>query len=116
MSKGHDMMATPFGAGDHDRALEFIGARESNARTYARTFNRVLERGLLAKVWDVDGREYIDCLGCAGALPLGHNHPVVTAAVEAFLRSGHIQQGLDIPTVAKHAFMQQLMRAPEPRG
>ncbi len=105
------MSSPPFDAGAHEQALEFIGSRESNARTYARTFNRVLQRGLLAKVWDVEGREYIDCLSCAGALPLGHNHPAVMGDVEAFLRSGHIQQGLDIPTVAKHAFMQQLLRA-----
>jgi diaminobutyrate-2-oxoglutarate transaminase len=105
------MINPSFNADEHEQALKFIGSRESNARTYARTFNRVLQRGLLAKVWDVEGREYIDCLACAGALPLGHNHPAVMRDVEAFLRSGHIQQGLDIPTVAKHAFLQQLLRA-----
>lgn len=94
---------------EHFEALEFIESRESNAKTYARTFNRVMGRGFLAKLWDVEGREYIDCLSCAGALPLGHNHPVVMEAVDHFLKSGHILQGLDIPTVAKHAFMEQLM-------
>lgn len=59
----------------HFAALKSIEERESNARTYARTFNQMLSRGLLTKVWDVEGREYIDCLACAGALPLGHNHP-----------------------------------------
>lgn len=94
---------------DHLKALQFIESRESNARTYARTFNKVMARGLLAKMWDVEGREYIDCLSCAGALPLGHNHPYVMEQVRAFLESGHIQQGLDIPSLAKHEFLEQLM-------
>src|SRR6266498_2546415 len=29
--------------------------------------------------------------------------------VEAFIKSGHILQGLDIPTVVKHDFLEQLM-------
>jgi len=94
---------------EHLKLLRFIESRESNARTYARTFNRVMARGQLAKIWDVEDREYIDCLACAGALPLGHNHPYVMERVQAFIGSGQIQQGLDIPTVAKHEFLQQLM-------
>lgn len=54
----------------HRHAVEFIESRESNARTYARTFNRMMFRGLRSSMWDVEGREYIDCLACAGALPL----------------------------------------------
>lgn len=94
----------------HAQALEFISSRESNARTYTRTFDRMIAKGQLAKVWDVEGREYIDCLACAGALPLGHNHPYVMERVARFIESGHILQGLDIPTVAKHEFVEQLMQ------
>lgn len=90
-------------------ALRFIEGIESNARTYARTFNRMLSRGELAKVWDLEGNEYIDCLSCAGALPLGHNHAYVTERVTRFLQSGHILQGLDIPTFAKKEFLEQLL-------
>lgn len=98
-----------FSKSSHSDALRFIESKESNAKTYARVFNRVMSRGLLSKIWDVDEREYIDCLACAGALPLGHNHPYVMQRVEAFIQSGHIQQGLDIPTIAKHDFLEQLM-------
>ena len=98
-----------FSKEEHLNSLQFIESKESNARTYARTFNKVLARGLLTKIWDVEGREYIDCLSCAGALPLGHNHPYVMAKVEAFIKSGHILQGLDIPTIAKHDFIEQLI-------
>lgn len=48
-------------------------------------------------------------LACAGALPLGHNHPGILSEVLAFLQSGQIQQGLDIATPAKIAFTKEVM-------
>ena len=44
-------------------------------------------RGLGAKVWDADGREYLDWLGGVATVALGHNHPAVRAAVEAQLQT-----------------------------
>jgi 4-aminobutyrate aminotransferase/(S)-3-amino-2-methylpropionate transaminase len=41
----------------------------------------VLERGLGAEVWDVDGQRYLDFVGGIGVLNVGHNHPRVVAAV-----------------------------------
>ena len=41
----------------------------------------ILARGRGSRVWDVDGNEYIDYRMGHGALLLGHNHPVVTAAL-----------------------------------
>ncbi len=43
----------------------------------------VLVRGEGARVWDIDGTEYIDCVGGHGAANLGHAHPAVVAAVTA---------------------------------
>ena len=43
----------------------------------------VLARGAGAKVWDVDGNEYIDYVGSFGPLILGHAHPAVVGAVQA---------------------------------
>lgn len=34
-----------------------------------------------SKVWDKDGNEYIDFLGGAAALPIGHRHPAVVRAI-----------------------------------
>ncbi|MEB7587197.1 diaminobutyrate--2-oxoglutarate transaminase family protein [Serratia rubidaea] len=93
-----------------EEKLAWLGQRESNARTYARNINRILARGELARVYDSDGREYIDCLACAGALPLGHNHPFVQEKAVAFLRSGQMQQALDIATPAKIHFVERLYR------
>ncbi|MGC9349829.1 MAG: aspartate aminotransferase family protein [Anaerolineae bacterium] len=41
----------------------------------------VLVRGEGARLWDMDGTEYIDCVGGHGAANMGHAHPAVVAAV-----------------------------------
>jgi 4-aminobutyrate aminotransferase / (S)-3-amino-2-methylpropionate transaminase / 5-aminovalerate transaminase len=38
-----------------------------------------------ARLWDTDGKEYIDFVGGIGVLNVGHNHPRVVAAVRAQL-------------------------------
>lgn len=43
----------------------------------------VTARALNARLWDVDGREYLDFVGGIGVLNVGHNHPRVVAAVQA---------------------------------
>src|SRR5512142_2892316 len=45
----------------------------------------VLERGLGTRVWDADGKRYLDLLGGIATCALGHCHPVVTAAAKAQL-------------------------------
>jgi acetylornithine/N-succinyldiaminopimelate aminotransferase len=45
----------------------------------------VLERGLGSRVWDADGREYLDLLGGIATCGLGHCHPEVVAAVRGQL-------------------------------
>ncbi len=40
-------------------------------------------RGEGARLFDADGRVYIDCVGGQGAANLGHSHPAVVAAVQA---------------------------------
>src|SRR2546422_7622604 len=91
-----------------DDAYSFVRARESSARTYANSVDRVLSHGSLARLRDTAGREYLDCLSSAGTLALGHNHPEVTRRVKEFLDSGHIQQALDLTTPAKYEFLRTL--------
>ena len=43
----------------------------------------VLERGFGARVWDVEGKSYLDLLGGIATCALGHCHPEVVAAVKA---------------------------------
>ncbi len=48
----------------------------------------IYSHGKGSRLWDVDGNEYIDYVGGAGALILGHSHPAVVAASKAQLDRG----------------------------
>ena len=41
----------------------------------------VLDRGAGVRVWDVDGREYLDFVGGIATSSLGHAHPAIVDAV-----------------------------------
>ncbi len=49
---------------------------------------KFLARGKGCRVWDVDGNEYIDASLGLAAVPLGHAHPEVAAAVQEILLQG----------------------------
>ncbi|GAA1907377.1 acetylornithine transaminase [Streptantibioticus ferralitis] len=50
-----------------------------------------LARGAGAKVWDADGREYIDFVGGIAVNALGHAHPAIAAAVaHQMAQLGHV--------------------------
>jgi len=48
----------------------------------------VIDRAEGSRLWDVDGREYIDYVCSWGALILGHSHPDVVAAIVEQARRG----------------------------
>jgi glutamate-1-semialdehyde 2,1-aminomutase len=49
---------------------------------------RFIRRGQGARVWDEDGREYVDFLGSWGPLILGHAHPSVVEAIRRAAAEG----------------------------
>lgn len=51
------------------------------AHTYAR-FPIALVRGKGARVWDADGREYLDFVAGIAVISLGHSHPAVIRAIQ----------------------------------
>lgn len=79
-------------------------ARESSARTYARSFPIVPVRASGMVVHGADGRQYLDCLSGAGTLALGHNHPVVLEAIRRTLEAGTPLHTLDLATADKDDF------------
>lgn len=55
------------------------------------TPQRVLVRGDGCRVWDADGREYLDLLGGIAVNALGHGHPDLVAAIQDQLTTlGHV--------------------------
>jgi glutamate-1-semialdehyde 2,1-aminomutase len=41
-----------------------------------------------SKIWDVDGNEYIDCVGSWGPMILGHAHPKIVSALKKAIPKG----------------------------
>jgi Aminotransferase class-III len=88
--------------------LERQAAWESNARTYPRRIPIAIKNAKGVQVTDTEGRTYFDCLAGAGALALGHNHPVVVQAIQQMLAEGLPMQTLDLTTPVKDQFVQTL--------
>ena len=57
---------------------------EAENRLMANVFAKkplVITRGKGAVVWDVNGKEYVDCTGSYGVALLGHSHPKIVEAI-----------------------------------
>jgi len=88
--------------------IDLFEKYESNVRGYIRSFPTIFDRAESATIWDVDGNPYVDFFGGAGSLNYGHNHPVVNAALIAYIQRNGISNALDKATVAKHEFLAAL--------
>jgi len=87
-------------------AIETFTRRESEIRSYCRSFPTVFERAQGAELIAEDGRRYIDFLAGCSTLNYGHNDPdMKQALVDYILRDG-VAHGLDMYTEAKAAFIE----------
>ena len=59
----------------------------------------VVNHGLGSHVWDMTGREYIDCILGSGPVIVGHAHPAVVAAVQAQVAQGATYFLLNEPAI-----------------
>ena len=79
---------------EHVRRQEVIaGGVNSNVRLSGTPVPLTFERASGARLWDIDGNEYLDYAAGMGPMVLGHNHPAVTAAVGASLDTGQLFAG-----------------------
>jgi glutamate-1-semialdehyde 2,1-aminomutase len=73
----------------YERAKRLIPSGVSSAfRAFQRPVPLYIQRGEGARIYDVDGNEYIDYALGHGPLILGHCHPRIVEAVEAQVRRG----------------------------
>ena len=54
-------------------SMETFEKHESQVRSYSRSFPKMFHKAKGHKIWDTDGKEYIDFFAGAGALNYGHN-------------------------------------------
>lgn len=80
---------------------------ESEVRSYCRSWPVTFDRASGSRMWDVDGKEYLDFFLSAGALNYGHNHPELRAPLLEYLSSDRVVHSLDMNTVAKAEFLER---------
>ena len=88
--------------------MDIFESLESNVRSYCRTWDTVFARADGNRVYDEDGRDYIDFFSGAGALNYGHNNPLLLRPLVRYLESGAIVHSLDMKTQAKRRFLEAI--------
>ena len=74
---------------------------------------RFIKRGKGDRLWDEEGREYIDYIGSWGPMILGHAHPAVVEAVERAARDG-LSFGAATAAVSALSFVRNWRRISPP--
>ena len=78
----------------HERACRVLaGGVSSEFRKFSQPHPLFYEKGEGARIWDVDGNEYLDFTLSQGPLILGHSHPHVLARVQEYSARGQIFAG-----------------------
>jgi len=80
---------------------------ESEVRSYSRDWPTVFTRARGTRLWDEQGRSYLDFFAGAGALNYGHNPPALKSRLLEYLAGDGVVHGLDTMTVAKRAFLER---------
>ncbi|MGR3453114.1 diaminobutyrate--2-oxoglutarate transaminase [Pseudooceanicola sp.] len=91
--------------------------RESEARSYCRSFPTTFTKAQGSVMTDAEGREYIDFLAGCSSLNYGHNDPDMKAALIEHISNDGIAHGLDMFTAEKAKFLEAFEKnILEPRG
>jgi diaminobutyrate-2-oxoglutarate transaminase len=91
-------------------APTIFARRESQVRSYCRSFDTVFTRASGSTLTDVQGSEYIDFLAGCSSLNYGHNDPDMKAALLDHITSDGIAHALDMYTDQKQAFLETFER------
>lgn len=90
----------------NDLSLDIFKQRESEARSYCRSFPALIKKAVGTELWDVEGNRYIDFLAGAGSMNYGHNNPVCKRALQNYIGADGIAHSLDLHTVPKKRFLE----------
>lgn len=97
--------------------MQIFQRRESEVRSYVRSFPIVFEKARGAQLFDREGRPYIDFFAGAGALNYGHNPERMKQAMIRYLSEDGVTHSLDMATEAKARFLERFEQVVlKPRG
>ncbi|OIJ17285.1 diaminobutyrate--2-oxoglutarate transaminase [Anaerobacillus alkalilacustris] len=87
--------------------LKIFEELESSVRSYVRSFPTVFKKAKGYKMWDINGKEYIDFFAGAGALNYGHNDEKMKKKLLEYIAQDGIVHSLDMATEAKANFLEK---------
>ncbi|HWA09037.1 MAG TPA: diaminobutyrate--2-oxoglutarate transaminase [Opitutaceae bacterium] len=97
--------------------MNIFQRRESEVRSYIRSFPVLFEKARGATLIDREGQEYIDFFAGAGALNYGHNPEAMKQALIRYLQEDGVTHSLDMATEAKERFLERFEQVIlKPRG
>ena len=76
-----------------DKAADFLPGGNTRTVLFYPPFPLTMTKGEGAKLWDLDGHEYIDFLGEYTAGLYGHSNPIIRAAIDKALDNGIVMGG-----------------------
>jgi diaminobutyrate-2-oxoglutarate transaminase len=88
---------------------------ESEVRSYCRGWPAVFRKASGSRVYDEDGRAFLDFFAGAGTLNYGHNNPRLKEKLLLYLAEDNIVHSLDMYTTSKRTFLetfQEVILAP----
>ncbi|TFD81599.1 diaminobutyrate--2-oxoglutarate transaminase [Cryobacterium sp. Sr8] len=80
--------------------------RESQVRSYSRSWPVVFDRAVGSTMYDENGRGYLDFFAGAGALNYGHNNPQLKKVLIDYLSDDRVMHSLDMFTTARRDFLE----------
>jgi len=88
--------------------MKIFDRRESQVRSYSRSFPALFRAARGSHLYDTAGKSYLDFLAGAGTLNYGHNNRVLKSALIDYVMRDGITHGLDLYTEAKAQFLEAL--------
>jgi diaminobutyrate-2-oxoglutarate transaminase len=95
--------------------MDVFESLESEVRSYCRGWPAVFRKATGSRVYDEDGRAFLDFFAGAGTLNYGHNNPRLKEKLLLYLAEDNIVHSLDMYTTSKRAFLetfQEVILAP----
>lgn len=90
-----------------DVDMDVFEKYESQVRSYSRSFPAVFTKAKGYKVWDTEGKEYIDFFAGAGTLNYGHNNERMQQKIIDYIQQDGIAHSLDMATIPRGEFLKK---------
>lgn len=86
--------------------MKVFEKRESQVRSYSRSFPTIFTKSKGYKLWDIEDKEYIDFFAGAGTLNYGHNNDAMQEKIIEYIKNDGITHSLDMGTIARKEFLE----------